>query len=104
MGKSAAGIAFYAYIIPFFISTAMGAVISGIIVLIIKKAGFLVKIQDNIKEYTIQYAKSIVINRRIQAIISNDKRRCNIQYSDNHIWKKTSFLYRKEGFSECLKI
>ena len=34
----------------------------------------------------------------------NDKRRCNIQYSDNHIWKKTSFLYRKEGFSECLKI
>ena len=48
MGKSAAGIAFYAYIIPFFISTAMGAVISGIIVISIKKAGLLVKIQDNL--------------------------------------------------------
>lgn len=48
MGKSAAGIAFYAYIIPFFISTAMGAVISGIIVFSIKKAGLLVKIQDNL--------------------------------------------------------
>lgn len=36
-GKSAAGIAFYAYIIPFFISTAMGAVISGIIVFSIKR-------------------------------------------------------------------
>ena len=47
-GKSAAGIAFYAYIIPFFISTAMGAVISGIIVFSIKKAGLLVKIQDNL--------------------------------------------------------
>lgn len=46
MGKSAAGLAFYAYIIPFFISTAMGALISGIVLFSVKKAGLLSKMQE----------------------------------------------------------
>ena len=37
MGKSAAGIAFYAYIIPFLISTVGGAVLSAIIIYALKR-------------------------------------------------------------------
>ncbi len=36
MGKSAAGLAFYAYVIPFLISTAGGAVISGVLIYSLK--------------------------------------------------------------------
>ena len=38
MGKSAGDIAFYAYIIPFLISTAAGAIISGVLIYSLKKA------------------------------------------------------------------
>ena len=37
MGQSAAGLAFYAYIIPFLISTAAGAVISAVLIYSLKK-------------------------------------------------------------------
>lgn len=43
MGKPAGEIAFYAYIIPFFISTAAGAVLSGILLGTMKRAGILEK-------------------------------------------------------------
>lgn len=43
MGKSASDVAFYAYIIPFFISTAVGSIISGIIVFTLKNAAFFPK-------------------------------------------------------------
>ena len=45
MGKSAADIAFYAYIVPFLISTAGGAVIAAVILVSLKKAGTLSKMQ-----------------------------------------------------------
>lgn len=45
MGKSAGDIAFYAYIIPFLISTAGGAVISAIIIESLKKSGVLNRIR-----------------------------------------------------------
>lgn len=45
MGKSAADIAFYAYIIPFLISTAVGAAIATILVYSLKEANALQKMQ-----------------------------------------------------------
>ena len=45
MSKSAADIAFYAYIVPFLISTAGGAVIAAVILVSLKKAGALSKMQ-----------------------------------------------------------
>ena len=45
MGKNAGDIAFYAYIIPFLISTAGGAVISAIIIESLKKSGVLYRIK-----------------------------------------------------------
>lgn len=41
MGQSAADIAFYAYIIPFLISTAAGAFISGVLIYSLKRTGVL---------------------------------------------------------------
>jgi energy coupling factor transporter S component ThiW len=41
MGKSAAEVAFYAYIIPFLISTAVGAAISGVLIYSLKNANVL---------------------------------------------------------------
>ena len=46
MGKSVGDVAFYAYIIPFLISTAGGAILSGIILGAMKKAGALKQIRD----------------------------------------------------------
>ncbi len=46
MGQSSADIAFWAYIIPFLISTAAGAVLSGIIIFTMKKSGVLNKINS----------------------------------------------------------
>lgn len=43
MGKNAGEIAFYAYIIPFFVSTAGGAVLSGLILGALSKSGVLQK-------------------------------------------------------------
>lgn len=44
MGKGAGEIAFYAYIIPFLISTAAGSLISGVLIGFMQKAGILKKI------------------------------------------------------------
>ncbi len=48
MGQSAAGIAFYAYIIPFLISTAGGATISAVLIYSLKKAGVLHTMQESL--------------------------------------------------------
>ncbi len=48
MGKSAAEVAFYAYIVPFLISTAVGAVASGALVYSLKRAGALGHMQKSL--------------------------------------------------------
>lgn len=48
MGQNAAGIAFYAYIIPFLISTAAGALISALLIYSLKKTGVLYMMQGNL--------------------------------------------------------
>ena len=48
MGKSAAGLAVYAYVVPFLISTAGGAIISA--VLSLKKANILAGMQEALRE------------------------------------------------------
>lgn len=45
MGKDAGSIAFYAYIIPFLVSTAGGAIISAVIIESLKKSGVLDRIR-----------------------------------------------------------
>ena len=45
MGQNAAAIAFYAYIVPFLISTAAGAIISAVVLYSLKNAGALRKMQ-----------------------------------------------------------
>lgn len=47
MGKSAGDIAFYAYIVPFLISTAGGAILSGIILLALDRSQVLPRLQLN---------------------------------------------------------
>ena len=46
MGQSAAGLAFYAYIIPFLVSTAAGALISAGLIYSLKKSGILHSMQQ----------------------------------------------------------
>ena len=41
MGVSAGEVAFYAYVLPFFVSTAGGAILAGILIEMLKKAGVL---------------------------------------------------------------
>ena len=48
MGQNASAIAFYAYIIPFLISTAAGSVISTVLIYSLKKAKVLYAVQENI--------------------------------------------------------
>lgn len=48
MGQGAAGIAFYAYIIPFLISTAAGAVISAVVIYGLKKSNVLHTMQESL--------------------------------------------------------
>ena len=48
MGKQAGEIAFYAYIIPFFISTAVGAALSGLLLETMKRAGILNKTMEEV--------------------------------------------------------
>ena len=48
MGQSAAGLAYYAYIIPFLISTAGGAVISAVLLYSLKKSGVLRAMQETL--------------------------------------------------------
>lgn len=50
MGQSAAGIAFYAYIVPFLISTAAGAIISALLLFHLKRTGSLEKMQESIEK------------------------------------------------------
>ena len=50
MGQNAANIAFYAYVIPFFISTAVGAVISGVLIYTLKKSNVLHMMQESIED------------------------------------------------------
>lgn len=49
MGNSVGDIAFYAYIIPFLISTAGGAVLSAVIVYSLQRAGVLSKMQNQLE-------------------------------------------------------
>ena len=49
MGKSAGDIAFYAYIFPFFVSTMGGAVLSGVLVYALARAGVLADMQAKLK-------------------------------------------------------
>ena len=49
MGVSAGTVAFYAYVIPFLISTTVGSLISGLIILALEKNGVLVKVQGNLR-------------------------------------------------------
>lgn len=46
MGQSSAGVAFYAYIVPFFISTAAGAIISAAVIYSLKKSNVLHHMQE----------------------------------------------------------
>lgn len=48
MEQSTARIAFYAYIVPFFISTAGGAIISTVLIYSLKKSGVLTNMQKSI--------------------------------------------------------
>lgn len=48
MGIGAADVAFYAYIIPFFISTAAGAIISALLIYSLKKANILQNMQESL--------------------------------------------------------
>ena len=49
MGQSAAGVAFYAYIVPFLVSTAVGALISGALIYSLKRSGVLRRMQDSLE-------------------------------------------------------
>jgi energy coupling factor transporter S component ThiW len=48
MGVDAAAVAFYAYIIPFLISTVVGSVLAGILVLSLRKAGALQRVHTSL--------------------------------------------------------
>ena len=45
MGQSAGDVAFYAYIVPFLISTAGGALLSGLLLMGLKRSGYLKQIE-----------------------------------------------------------
>ena len=48
MGQSAAGLAFYTYIIPFLISTAAGAIISAVLIYSLQKGNILHTMQESL--------------------------------------------------------
>ncbi len=50
MGKSAADVAFYAYIVPFLISTVGGSIIAGVIIFTLQKLGALKKMQASLEK------------------------------------------------------
>ncbi|MBQ6660970.1 MAG: energy coupling factor transporter S component ThiW [Lachnospiraceae bacterium] len=52
MGQSTAKVAWYAYVVPFLISTAGGALIAGVILVSLKRSGVLARMQDAIGEET----------------------------------------------------
>ncbi len=50
MGKSIGEIAFYAYIMPFLISTVVGATVSALIIFAMKRSGILKKLQTDLEK------------------------------------------------------
>ena len=48
MGQNAAAIAFYAYIVPFLVSTAVGSVIAGVLVYSLQRSGALRSMQNSL--------------------------------------------------------
>ena len=48
MGQNAAGIAFYAYIVPFLVSTAVGSLIAGALVYSLKRSGVLHSMEESL--------------------------------------------------------
>ena len=48
MGVSAANVAFYAYIVPFLVSTVAGSLIAGVLVLALQRNGTLTQIQSHL--------------------------------------------------------
>ena len=50
MGKNAAELAFYVYVIPFLISTAGGAIISAVLIYSLKRSGILQNMQDSLNK------------------------------------------------------
>lgn len=50
MGQSAAGLAFYAYVIPFLISTAAGAIISAVLIFSLKQSNILHTMQKSLNQ------------------------------------------------------
>ena len=46
MGVDASSVAFYAYIVPFLVSTVVGSIIAGVILLIMEKNGALAKVRE----------------------------------------------------------
>lgn len=48
MGQSAAGLAFYAYVIPFLISTVAGAALSAVLIYSLRKSGILHNMQESL--------------------------------------------------------
>lgn len=50
MGKAGAGLAFYAYVFPFFVSTFVGAAVSGMIIIALEKTGALADMQASVNK------------------------------------------------------
>ncbi len=50
MGQSAGNLAFYAYVVPFLVSTAAGAVISALLIAAMQRAGILKNIQNRLEK------------------------------------------------------
>ncbi len=50
MGKGAGDIAFYAYIVPFLISTTVGAALSAVLTLTLKRSGLLKKVRAELED------------------------------------------------------
>ena len=52
MGRAAGDLAFYAYIIPFLISTAAGSLLSGVLLYSLKKTGVLEAMQSRLNQFS----------------------------------------------------
>lgn len=52
MGRAAGDVAFYAYIIPFLISTVAGSLLSGILIYSLKKSGALETMHSSLNQFT----------------------------------------------------
>lgn len=50
MGKNAGDMAFYAYVVPFLVSTAGGAILSAVLILALKRSGILKTVQTGLED------------------------------------------------------